>query len=154
MSVSWGAVADVVWAGNSQSEFAASQNIALKPSWGLHMLGMGNLGNLANLLKGAQEMQRKMAQLQERLAQETVEGSAGGGMVRVTANGRGEVLGVEIEPSLVSSDDREMMQDLVVAATNQALGRAKERAQEEMARVLGPIGLPPEVFNLPGITGR
>jgi hypothetical protein len=112
------------------------------------------MGNLATLLRGIQETQRRMAELQDQLAQETVEGTAGGGMVRVTANGRGEVIGIEIEPSLASSGDREMMQDLVVAATNQALGRARERMQQQMAGLLGGLGLPPELLDLPGITRR
>lgn len=117
------------------------------------MVGMGDLGNLANLLKGAQELQKKMAEVQERLAAETVEGSAGGGMVRIVANGRGEVVQIEIEPSLMNAEDREMLQDLVVAATNQALARAREQMQNEMTGLLGGLKLPPGMMNLPGFTG-
>lgn len=117
------------------------------------MLGMGSLGNLANILKGAQELQKKMAEIQEQLAKERVEGSSGGGMVKVVANVRSEILAIEIEPALMNAAERDMLQELIVAATNQALMRAKERMQEEMAKLFGGLPLPPGMLNMPGITG-
>jgi len=117
------------------------------------MLGMGSLGNLADLMRGAQELQKKMAELEERLGGQTVEGRAGGDMVRVVANGRSEVVGIEIDPSLMTAEDREMLQELLVAAANQALARARELSQEEMRKVLGGLSLPPGMLNLPGMAG-
>lgn len=117
------------------------------------MLGMESLGNLAKLMKGAQEVQRKFAELQERLAKETVEGSAGGDMVRVTANGRREIIRIEMDPSLMSAEDREMLQELIVAAVNQALSRARARAQQETEKLLGEYGLPPGMLNLSDMRG-
>jgi len=114
------------------------------------MVGIGELGNLANLMKSAQELQKKMAALEQRLAGETVVGSAGGDMVRVTANCRSQIVAVEIDPSLFTAEEREMAQELVASATNQALARAKERAQNEITALLGGLGLPPGMLNLPG----
>lgn len=100
------------------------------------MQGMGDL------LRQAQEMQSKMANLQEELAKKIVEGSSGGGMVRVTANGRQEILSVKIEPSVIDAGEAEMLQDLVTAAVNDALRGARSLAEREMAAITGGFKIP------------
>src|SRR5512135_1213987 len=97
---------------------------------------------LGNLMKQAQMMQEKMARVQEEAAAKTVEASAGGGMVSVTANGRMEVVSIKIEKEVVDPADVEMLQDLVAAAVNEALKKAQEMVNEEMSKVTGGLGLP------------
>jgi hypothetical protein len=92
------------------------------------------------IMKQAQKMQAQMAKVQEELAEEKVEGSAGGGMVTVTANGQGDVVGVRIDPEVMKEDDVEMLEDLVLAAVNEALRRSKELASERMGRITGGLG--------------
>ncbi len=104
--------------------------------------------NLGQLMKQAQEMQSKMAELQERLAGAELTGSAAGGMVRITVNGRNEVRAVKIDPSLVAPEDATVLEDLIVAAFADAKGKVETRAQEEMSKLTGGIDLPPG-FNLP-----
>jgi hypothetical protein len=98
------------------------------------------------LFKQAQKMQAQMVQIQERLAEEKVEGVAGGGMVRVTANGQGELLSVTISPEVIDPQDPEMLEDLVLAATNEALRLSKELANQRMSQLAGGMGL-----NVPGL---
>lgn len=100
------------------------------------------LGNLASLMKQAQEMQGRMSEMQERLGRMKVEGSAGGGMVVVEANGQQRILGVRVEESLLNSGDKEVLEDLLVAATNQALEKAKEAAAREMSEIAGGLNVP------------
>src|SRR5512143_645023 len=97
---------------------------------------------LGNLMKQAQMMQEKMARIQEEAAAKTVEASAGGGMVTVTANGRMEVVSIKIEKEVVDPADVDMLQDLVAAAVNEALKKAQEMMSEEMGKVTGGLGLP------------
>lgn len=97
---------------------------------------------LGNLLKQAQKMQEDMKLAQERLAQEEVIGESGGGMVKVTMNGRYQVSRVEIDPSLLG-DDREMLEDLMAAAINGATQRVAEKAKENMAELTAGLPLPP-----------
>src|SRR4051794_28279060 len=92
------------------------------------------LGNFANLMKNAQAMSGKMQAMRDRLAERRVTGSAGGGMVTVEMNGQSHVLACKIDPVLFQSGDREMLEDLIVAATNQALEKVKEVAAEEMGQ--------------------
>lgn len=99
-------------------------------------------GGLGNLLKQAQKMQEDMKQAQERLAQEEVVGEAGGGMVKVTMNGRYQVSRVEIDPGLMG-DDKEMLEDLVAAAVNDTVRRVGEMVQENMAEITSGLPLPP-----------
>lgn len=99
-------------------------------------------GGIGNLLKQAQKMQEELARTQERLAEEEVVGESGGGMVRVTMNGRHEVKRVEIDPSLLG-DDKEMLEDLVAAAFNAAAQRVAERIQQNMANLTAGMPLPP-----------
>jgi DNA-binding YbaB/EbfC family protein len=104
-------------------------------------------GGIGNLLKQAQKMQEELARTQERLAQEEVIGESGGGMVRVTMNGRHEVKRVEIDASLMG-DDKEMLEDLVAAAINAAVQRIGEHMQQNMADLTAGMPLPPG-FKLP-----
>ncbi len=104
--------------------------------------------NLGNLMKQAQEMQSKMGELQERLAEAVLTGNAGGDMVRVTVNGRNEVRAVKIDPALAKPEDIEMLEDLLVAAFADARVKVEARMREEMSKLTGGIDLPPG-FNLP-----
>ena len=99
------------------------------------------------MMKQVQEMQRKMAEAQEQLADETVEASAGGGMVTVVMTGSLEVREVRIKPEAVDPDDVEMLQDLVTAATNEALRAAQALASEKLGGATGGLDLP----NIPGL---
>ena len=115
------------------------------------MLGLGGLGDLGGILRGVQEMQRKMAEVQESLARQTVVGESGGDMVKATMNGRGELLRVDVDPTLMTEDDREMVQELIVVAVNNASARAKELGQQEMNRLLGEANIPPGMLNMLGM---
>ena len=103
-------------------------------------------GGMGNLLKQAQKMQKEMEKAQEELAQIEVEGSAGGGMVTVRANAKMQILSIKIEPDVLE-DDVEMLEDLVLAAVNQALGNAQDAAGSRMSQVTGGLG----GLNLPGL---
>jgi DNA-binding YbaB/EbfC family protein len=107
------------------------------------MKGMPNMGQL---MKQAQQIQTKMAKLQEDLGDRTVEASSGGGMVMVVANGRQEVLSIKIEQEVIDPDDAEMLQDLIMAAVNDALTRAKDMVNEEMGKLT-------KGMNIPGMPG-
>ncbi|MCF7803395.1 MAG: YbaB/EbfC family nucleoid-associated protein [Candidatus Marinimicrobia bacterium] len=108
-------------------------------------------GGMGNLMKQAQKAQQKMAEAQEQLGDITVEGTAGGGMVTVTANGNQEILEVDIEEE-VMEDDVEILEDLIVAAVNQALEKASEAAQEKMNEATGGLlGNLPKGMNIPGL---
>jgi DNA-binding YbaB/EbfC family protein len=99
-------------------------------------MGMGNLQRMA------QQMQQEMARVQDELAQASVEGSAGGGVVRATVTGKQELLTVEIDPAAVDPADVEMLQDLVVAAVNDALANSRRLAEEKLAVVTGGLRIP------------
>jgi DNA-binding YbaB/EbfC family protein len=103
---------------------------------------------MGNLLKQAQQFQTKIAKLQEELEDRTVEASAGGGMVTVVVNGRQELVSINIEPEVINSDDKEMLQDLIHAAVNDGLSKAKEMVNEEMGKLTRGLNLP----NIPGLT--
>lgn len=98
--------------------------------------------DLSNIMKQAQEMQSKMANIQADLAKKIIIGSAGGGMVEVTVNGQGDVLAVKIEDALISTDEKGMLQDLVAAATNDGIRKAKELNKREMSQLTGGMNLP------------
>jgi len=104
-------------------------------------------GGLGHMMKQAQKMQAEMLKAQERLAQEEVIGESGGGMVKVTMNGKYEVRRVEIDDSLMG-DDKEMLEDLVAAAMNSATQRVAEKTQESMSGLTAGLGLPPG-FKMP-----
>lgn len=99
-------------------------------------------GGIGNLMKQARQMQDKMAQLQEKMAGRTVEASAGGGMVRVVANGAGEVMSVKIDPQAVDPDDVEMLEDLVRAACNEASRKGRDMMSEQMKKLTGGLPIP------------
>lgn len=103
--------------------------------------------NMAGMMKQVQKMQEKMAQVQQELEQKTVTAEAGGGMVRVTANGRQQLVRIQIEKDVVNPDDVEMLEDLVLAAANKALEDAARMAQEEVAKATS--GMLP---NIPGLS--
>jgi hypothetical protein len=103
---------------------------------------MKNMPNMGNLLKTAQKLQEKMAKLQEELGERTVETSSGGGMVTVVANGKQEIVSIKIDPEVVDAQDVEMLEDLVLAAVNDALVQAKQTASEEMNKLTGGISIP------------
>ncbi|MEO1330450.1 MAG: YbaB/EbfC family nucleoid-associated protein [Pseudomonadota bacterium] len=106
--------------------------------------GLGALGDLGKLMGQAQELQQKMADVQTRLETLEVEGEAGAGMVRAVCTGKGAVVRVSIDPSLLgSAEDKTVVEDLVVAAVNNAQEKARERAQQEMASVTEGLPLPP-----------
>ncbi|HET9867310.1 MAG TPA: YbaB/EbfC family nucleoid-associated protein [Nitrospira sp.] len=100
------------------------------------------LGNMANIMKQAQQMQAQMAKLQEEAATKTVTGSAGGGMVTVTANGAMDVVSVHINPEALKDADAEMLQDVVLAATNEALKNARQLMADQMKSVTGGMNIP------------
>ncbi|SMP41865.1 hypothetical protein SAMN06295888_10219 [Desulfonatronum zhilinae] len=100
------------------------------------MKGMGDL------VRQAQVMQNKISKLQEEVGRRTVEAAAGGGMVTVTANGAQEVLAIKIDPAVVNPEDVDMLQDLVLAAVNEAMKKAGDMMKEEMAQVTGGIKIP------------
>jgi DNA-binding YbaB/EbfC family protein len=102
-------------------------------------------GNMGNLMKQAQALQDQLAKVQEQAATKTVDGTAGGGMVTVTANGAMQIVAVKIDPEVVKSGDVEMLQDLIVAAAGDALRRAKDMMANEMKSVTGGL-------NIPGLT--
>ena len=100
------------------------------------------LKNLGNMMAQAQQLQGKMADAKEKIAEIRVEGIAGGEMVKVEASGDMRILGINIEPSLVETQEREMIEELVAAATNQALQKAKEAAASQMTEVAGGMDIP------------
>ena len=100
------------------------------------------LGNMANLMKQAQAMQAQMAKLQEEAATKTVTGTAGGGMISVTANGGMEIVSVVINPEAAKSGDVDMLQDLVLAASNDALKKARQMMADQMKSVTGGMNIP------------
>ncbi len=99
--------------------------------------------NLGQMMKQAQQMQAKMAELQEQLAAAEMTGQSGGGMVQVTMNGKGELRAVKIDRSLVAPDDVEVLEDLIVAAVNDAKAKVEAYAAEEMQQLTGGLALPP-----------
>jgi DNA-binding YbaB/EbfC family protein len=100
---------------------------------------------MANMMKQAQKLQAKMLKLQEEMAEKTVEASAGGGMVKVMANGKQQIVSIQIEKEVVDPEDIEMLQDLILAAVNDALSKAQEMVSEEMGKLTGGM-------NIPGLT--
>lgn len=98
--------------------------------------------DIGKLLKQAQQMQEKMAEMQQRLAEKTIDSSAGGGMVKVTMNGRHEVISLKIDPEVVDPADVEMLEDLVIAAVNEARSRIDEMIKAEMSSLTGGISMP------------
>ncbi|HSG91096.1 MAG TPA: YbaB/EbfC family nucleoid-associated protein [Pseudomonadales bacterium] len=101
--------------------------------------------NLGQLMKQAQAMQSKMAEMQEKLESLEVSGSAGAGMVTVTLNGKGALRGIKIDPALAKADEVEILEDLIVAAHGDAKAKLEERVQRETAEIMGGLQLPPGI---------
>ncbi len=99
--------------------------------------------NIGNMMKQAQELQKKMADAQEKLKSIEVEGVSGGGVVKVIATAKGEIKRIELDKSLLKPEDKEITEDLLVAAINDAKVKGEEAAQEEMKSVTGGLPLPP-----------
>ena len=106
--------------------------------------GMG--GNMNNMMKQVQKMQKDMAKLQEEIEQRTVEASAGGGAVTVVASGKKEIISIAIKPEVIDPDDVEMLQDLITAAVNEAIRQADEMISKEMGKITGGLNLPGGLF--------
>ncbi|MBM7557256.1 YbaB/EbfC family nucleoid-associated protein [Halanaerobacter jeridensis] len=98
--------------------------------------------DMQKMMKQAQKMQSKMEQKQEELKNETVEASAGGGVVTVVVNGGQEVVDIDIDPEVLDPDDIEMLEDLVLAATNEAMNKAKDMMEQEMGQLTGGMNIP------------
>ena len=105
--------------------------------------GLGGLGDMAKMMKQAQDMQGKMAQMQDDLDTIMVEGVSGAGLVKATATAKGELKSLTIDPSIFNTDDKEVVEDLILAAIKDAQSRATARAQEEMGKMAEQLGLPP-----------
>ena len=106
--------------------------------------GMGGMGggNMQGMIRQAQKMQEEMLKAQEELGEKTVEASVGGGVVTVTANGKKELVSINIKPEAVDPDDVEMLQDLIVSAVNEAMRKADEMAANSMSRITGGMNIP------------
>ncbi|MEM6390183.1 MAG: YbaB/EbfC family nucleoid-associated protein [Pseudomonadota bacterium] len=109
--------------------------------------GLGGLGDMAKLMKQAQEMQSKMAEMQEELNRVTVVGEAGAGLVKATATAKGELTALDIDPSIFDPNEKEVVEDLILAAIKDAQSKAQEKSQEEMAKLTEGMGLPPGMAN-------
>ncbi len=105
--------------------------------------GLGGLGDMAGMMKKAQEMQTKMAQMQDDLHSLIVTGESGAGLVKATATAKGDLTGLDIDPSIFNGDDKEVVEDLILAAIKDAQAKAAEKAQEEMGKMSEGLGLPP-----------
>ena len=105
--------------------------------------GLGGLADMAGMMKKAQEMQAKLAQLQEDLSTRTVTGESGAGLVRATATAKGELTGLTIDPSIFVPSEKEIAEDLILAAIKDAQARAAQLSADEMARLTESLGIPP-----------
>jgi nucleoid-associated protein EbfC len=105
--------------------------------------GLGGLGDMAGMMKKAQEMQVKLAQLQEDLSTRIVTGESGAGLVRATATAKGELTGLTIDPSIFVPSEKEVAEDLILAAIKDAQSRAAQLSADEMARLTESLGIPP-----------
>jgi len=98
--------------------------------------------NMGNMMKQAQQLQAKMAKLQEELSEKTVETASGGGMIKVVANGKQQLVSIQIEKEVVDPEDVEMLQDLILAAVNDALAKSQEMVSGEMSKLTGGLNIP------------
>lgn len=101
------------------------------------------LGNIQDMLKKAGDIKKQVEQIQNEAGEKTVEATSGGGMVTVVAKARGDIVSITIEPDLLKDPDIEMIQDLITAASNEALSRGREILKEEVSKVASSFGLPP-----------
>ena len=107
--------------------------------------GLGALGDMAGMMKKAQEMQTKMAQMQEEMQNIMVEGESGAGLVKATCTAKGERKGLDSDPAIFNSDDKEVVEDLILAAIKDAQAKAAEKAQDEMGKLTESMGLPKDI---------
>ncbi len=107
--------------------------------------GLGNLGDMAGMMKKAQDMQSKMTDMQEELHSIMVVGESGAGLVKATASAKGELKALDIDPSIFNGDDKEVVEDLILAAIKDAQSKASDRAQAEMGKITESLGLPADM---------
>lgn len=107
--------------------------------------GLGGLGDMAGMMKKAQQMQKQMGQLQEDLHDILVVGESGAGLVKATASAKGELRGLDIDPSIFNGDDKEVVEDLILAAIKDAQTKASDKAQSEMTKLTDELGLPADM---------
>jgi nucleoid-associated protein EbfC len=105
--------------------------------------GLGGLGDMAKMMKAAQDMQGKLAQLQDEMASIIVIGESGAGLVRARATAKGDLMGLDIDPSILVASEKEIVEDLILAAIKDAQSKAAQRSQQEMAKLTEGLGLPP-----------
>jgi DNA-binding YbaB/EbfC family protein len=98
--------------------------------------------NMGNMMKQAQKLQAKMVKLQEELSEKTIQTAAGGGMIKVVANGKQQIVSIQIEKEVVDPEDVEMLQDLILAAVNDALAKSQEMVSGEMSKLTGGLNIP------------
>ncbi|MDO6727557.1 MAG: YbaB/EbfC family nucleoid-associated protein [Cognatishimia sp.] len=110
--------------------------------------GLGQLGDMAKMMKQAQEMQTKMTDMQEELHAMTVTGESGAGLVKATASAKGELKALDIDPSIFVASEKEVVEDLILAAIKDAQSKASDKAQSEMAKITEGLGLPAD-FKMP-----
>lgn len=110
--------------------------------------GLGQLGDMAGMMQKAQAMQKQMEALQEELHNMMVTGESGTGLVKATCSAKGELKGLDIDPSIFTADEKEVVEDLILAAIKDAQAKASERSQQEMARITEGLNLP-EGMKLP-----
>ena len=107
--------------------------------------GLGGLGDMAGMMKKAQQMQTDMAALQEELHNLMITGESGAGLVKATASAKGELKALDIDPSIFNGDDKEVVEDLILAAIKDAQGKAADKEQAEMAKLTESLGLPADM---------
>ena len=107
--------------------------------------GLGGLGDMAKMMKAAQDMQTKLGEMQDSLAQLTVTGESGAGLVKATATAKGELTGLDIDPSIFDPNEKEVVEDLILAAIKDAQAKAAAKSQSEMARLTESMGLPADM---------
>ncbi|PHQ96275.1 MAG: 30S ribosomal protein S21 [Marinosulfonomonas sp.] len=107
--------------------------------------GLGGLGDMAKMMKAAQEMQGKMTEMQDGLNAITVVGESGAGLVKATATAKGELIGLDIDPSIFHPDEKEVVEDLIMAAIKDAQTKASAKSEEEMRRLTEGMGLPADM---------
>ncbi|RFP86987.1 YbaB/EbfC family nucleoid-associated protein [Rhodobacteraceae bacterium 63075] len=107
--------------------------------------GLGQLGDMAGMMQKAQAMQKRMESLQEELHDMMVTGESGTGLVKATCSAKGELKGLDIDPSIFNADEKEVVEDLILAAIKDAQAKASEKAQEEMGKITEEMGLPKDM---------
>ena len=107
--------------------------------------GLGGLADMGKMMKAAQDMQTKMAEMQEELNRMTVVGESGAGLVKATATAKGELTALEIDPSIFNPDEKEVVEDLILAAIKDAQSKASEKSAEEMQKMTEGLGLPADM---------